>query len=128
MTRLFFFQPGIEPGDVIIVLVEQPHDLFTRKGDHLIYNMQITLTQALCGFDKVIKHLDGRDVVLSSPMGQVVEPNALYMVHEEGMPKSRDPQTKGDLYVACEIQFPDKIQDPEVGKDFKTSFHVRHLP
>ena len=108
------FQPGIEPGDVIIVIVEQPHEHFTRKGDHLIYNMQITLTQALCGFEKVIKHLDGRDVVLSSPMGQVVEPNGLYMVHEEGMPKYRDPTSKGDLYVTCEIQFPEKIGDPEV--------------
>ena len=62
----------MEPGDVVIILAEQTHKTFTRKGDHLIYNMQLTLSEALCGFDHVIKHLDGRTVVLSRPAGQVM--------------------------------------------------------
>lgn len=106
-------QPGVEPGDVIIVLAEQQHDNFNRKGDNLIHNVKVTLSEALCGFNKVIKHLDGRDIVLSRPMGKVVETNGLYIINGEGMPKYRDPYTKGDLYVTCDIEFPERIEDIE---------------
>lgn len=107
--------PGMEPGDVVIILMEQPHDKFSRRGDHLVYNMQITMSEALCGFDHVIKHLDGRSVVLSRPMGQVMEPNGLYIIHGEGMPKygMADPDMKGDLYVTCDVTFPERIEDAE---------------
>ena len=100
----------------MIVLAEQTHNVFSRKGDNLIYNMKLTLSEALCGFDKVIKHLDGRDIVISRPMGQTMEPNGLYIIEGEGMPKSKDPYSKGDLYVTCDIEFPERIEDSEVRK------------
>ncbi|XP_075240304.1 dnaJ homolog subfamily A member 2-like isoform X2 [Convolutriloba macropyga] len=108
-------QPGMEPGDVVIILAEQPHEKFSRRGDHLVYNMKITISEALCGFDHVIKHLDGRSVVLSRPPGKVMEPNGLYMIAGEGMPKygMSDPDAKGDLYVTCDIVFPENIETAE---------------
>ena len=106
-------KPGTAPGDLIVVIVELPHEKFLRRGDHLIFNLQITISQALCGFKKAIKHLDGRDMVIKYPMGNVMEPNGLYIVHSEGMPKYGQPSSKGDLYVMCDIQYPEKVSDPE---------------
>ena len=110
----------MEPGDVVIILAEQPHEKFSRRGDHLVYNMKITISEALCGFDHVIKHLDGRSVVLSRPPGKVMEPNGLYMIAGEGMPKygMSDPDAKGDLYVTCDIVFPENIETAEVCENY----------
>ena len=39
--------PGGEPGDVIIVVKEQPHKVFKRKGADLFMEKEITLLEAL---------------------------------------------------------------------------------
>ena len=67
-------QPGVEPGDVILVLQQKDHELFTRQGDDLFMTKKIHLAEALCGFHMVIKHLDKRDLVVKYPAGQVIEP------------------------------------------------------
>ena len=51
--------PGAEPGDVIIIVQEQPHKVFKRKGADLLMEKEITLYQALTGVDFVFEHLDG---------------------------------------------------------------------
>ena len=70
----FFLQPGIEAGDVIIVLQQKEHEVFTRKDTDLVMEYNISLTEALCGFQFVIKHLDGRDLVINSQPGEVICP------------------------------------------------------
>ena len=68
------FQPGVEAGDVIIVLQEKEHDTFTRKGSDLFCTYNIGLTEALCGFEFTMKQLDGRDLVIKNPKGHVIQP------------------------------------------------------
>ena len=70
-------QPGVEAGDVIIVLQEKEHDTFTRKGTDLFCTYNIGLTEALCGFEFTMKQLDGRDLVIKNPPGQVIQPGKL---------------------------------------------------
>ena len=70
----FLLQPGVEPGDVILVLQQKDHDLFTRQGDDLFMTKKLHLAEALCGFHMVIKHLDKRDLIIKYPAGQVIEP------------------------------------------------------
>lgn len=72
-------QPEVEPGDVVIVLHQKHHDRFQRSGDDLLMAHTITLTEALCGFCMVLKHLDGRDLLLKHPPGQIVKPGKLYV-------------------------------------------------
>jgi len=72
-------QPEVEPGDVVIVLHQKHHDRFQRSGDDLLMAHTITLTEALCGFSMVLKHLDGRDLLLKHPSGQIVKPGKLYL-------------------------------------------------
>jgi DnaJ-class molecular chaperone len=45
-------QPG-QPGrasDLVVVIEEKPHAVFKRDGDDLVYDCDISLRQALCGF------------------------------------------------------------------------------
>lgn len=98
--------PDVEPGDVIIVIQQAPHNFFHRSGDNLHINLTITLTEALCGFSKVIKHLDDRDLVIVHPPGNVIKPGDEKKIESEGMPIYRNPMLKGNLYVSFNIKFP----------------------
>ena len=51
--------PDCEPGDVIIVVDEQPHKVFKRKGADLLMEKEITLLEALTGCDFVVEFLNG---------------------------------------------------------------------
>lgn len=67
-------QPNTEPGDVVIILQEKEHETYTRKGNDLYCNYKLGLTEALCGFHFTLKHLDGRDLVIKHPRGDVIKP------------------------------------------------------
>lgn len=99
-----------ESGDVVIVLVQQPHEFFERSGDNLIIVHTITLTEALCGFQFPIKHLDGRDLVLKTQPGEVVKKDSIKAVKGEGMPIHRNPFEKGILYIRFNIEYPAKYE------------------
>jgi len=64
----------VEPGDVIIVLQQQKHQLFQRYGCDLMMTREISLTEALCGLVFILQHLDGRELGIHSPPGMVIEP------------------------------------------------------
>jgi len=49
------FQPGVEAGDVVIVIHQKAHEQFKRQGDDLHLMLTISLTEALCGFCYVLK-------------------------------------------------------------------------
>lgn len=62
-------EPGLEPGDVIIVLDQKDHPVFQRQDDNLIMKMNIKLVEALCGFKKTVQTLDDRMLIISSQPG-----------------------------------------------------------
>jgi len=66
--------PNMEPGDVIIVLQQEPHAFFQRSGDNLVMKHKINLVESLCGFQLVITHLDGRQIVLTHPPNHPIAP------------------------------------------------------
>lgn len=99
-----------DAGDVVIVLVQQAHDFFERSGDNLIIVHTITLTEALCGFQFPIKHLDGRDLVLKTAPGEVIKKDSIKAIKGEGMPIHRNPFEKGNLYIRFNIEYPAKYE------------------
>ncbi|KAI7897526.1 DnaJ C terminal domain-containing protein [Cokeromyces recurvatus] len=100
-------EPGIEPGDVILVLNQKEHEVFKRKGNDLLVKVKISLTEALCGFDRVIiTHLDGRGIQVKQPAGKVIKPGMIKRIPNEGMPTYKRPDTHGDLYIEFDVEFP----------------------
>ncbi|CAB1331738.1 unnamed protein product, partial [Coregonus sp. 'balchen'] len=92
-------EPGLEPGDVVIVLDQQDHPVYQRQEDDLHMKMSIKLVEALCGFKKTIR--------------KVVKANDVRCVHNEGMPIHRDPYDRGQLIIHFQVEFPDKHWLPE---------------
>ena len=99
--------PDQIPGDIVFVLVEEPHDQFTRIGNDLSADLEITLAEALAGFSRVVlKQLDGRGIHINHPRGKLIRPGEVLKVPGEGMPLKRG-DTKGDLYLIAKIDFPE---------------------
>uniref|UniRef100_G3PHC6 DnaJ heat shock protein family (Hsp40) member A2b n=1 Tax=Gasterosteus aculeatus aculeatus TaxID=481459 RepID=G3PHC6_GASAC len=99
--------PGVEPGDIVLVLQEKEHEEFRRDGSDLHMVQRIGLVEALCGFQMTVAHLDGRQLLVKYPPGKVIEPGSIRMVKGEGMPQYRNPFEKGDLYIKFDVQFPE---------------------
>lgn len=98
-------KPKKKPGDVIVVLDEQKHKVFRRKGVDLIMNLELELVEALCGFDRIIDTLDKRQIVISTIPGELIRPGDLKTVLNEGMPRQKT-QDKGRLVIRFSIKFP----------------------
>ena len=99
--------PGVEPGDIVLLLQEKEHEVFQRDGNDLHMTYKIGLVEALCGFQFTFKHLDGCQIVVKYPPGKVIEPACVRVVRGEGMPQYRNPFEKGDLYIKFDVQFPE---------------------
>jgi DnaJ family protein A protein 2 len=98
--------PGTIPGDVVIAVQEKDHDTFKRKGGDLVSTVNLTLSEALCGFTKVITHLDGRTLRIESPAGEVIKTDQVKSIEDEGMPTHGNPFVKGKLFLLFKVTFP----------------------
>jgi len=102
-------EPGAIPGDVIILVEEERHNFFVRRGEDLIMEKTVTLYEALCGFKFSVNHLDGRVLVVSSKPGDILKPGDVKEIVGEGMPNYRRPFDKGLLIIKFNIEFPEHI-------------------
>lgn len=131
--------PNAESGDVVIILDEVPHERFKREGTNLRTEVELDLLTALGGGEAVIKHLDGRLLLLVFERGHVVPdgeaPSEVLcascvltfrigyerVILGEGMFTQRH-HDRGNLVVKFNVKFPLKI-DPS-----KISYLEKALP
>lgn len=99
--------PDAWPGDLIFHLQEAPHAVFKRDGDDLTATINVPLSAALEGFERSLKHLDGRQVVVRS--SGVTQPGAVIVLQGEGMPVRGSWSSFGDLRVTVNVKFPSKL-------------------
>lgn len=109
-------EPGMEPGDIIIVLDEKEHPVFKRNGTDLIMKMNINITESLCGFKKTIPTLDNRTLLIQTIPGEVIKTGDLKVVYSEGMPTYRNPFEKGKLCIRFNVEFPESLTPEIVSK------------
>jgi DnaJ family protein A protein 2 len=65
--------PVAEPGDVVIVIEEKPHERFRRQTNDLVTDVEIDLLTALAGGQFAIRHLDDRALVVKIEPGEVIK-------------------------------------------------------
>lgn len=73
---------------------------------------QTTQHQALCGVVFEVPTLNG-DKLRISTMQEVIKPNTVKRITGYGLPLPKDPTRKGDLLVAFDIKFPEKLSPSE---------------
>lgn len=106
--------PDSLPGNVFFILKEVDHPVFKRQGDDLFMKMRLELVEALCGFEKEIKTLDDRRLVVRSPLGNVIQDKGFKCIMAEGMPKYRRPNEKGNLIIQFEVNYPSTIHSSDL--------------
>ena len=50
------------------------------------FNLRPYTKEALCGMKMTVKHLDKRELLISTNEGDVIKPNSFKAVYDEGMP------------------------------------------
>ena len=76
--------PGVEAGDIVIVLQQRPHARFERDGDDLRTTVSVPLVEALGGAVLQIEALDGRELRVAVPPTRVLRPFEVIVVKNEG--------------------------------------------
>lgn len=70
--------PGVQAGDVVIVVEEKEHARFQRKGDDLYTEAQVDLLTAIGGGEFAIQHLDDRVLHVTIVPGEVIKPGTSF--------------------------------------------------
>lgn len=125
------------PGDIIFIVRQKQHPVFTRRGHDLAMELRITLSEAICGFQRDIQHLNGRTIRITGPneMSMNLEEDSesptmictgdVHVLKGFGMPKTRlsastfhqdsnsidhtDRSNKfGDLYIQYTVVMPNE--------------------
>lgn len=113
--------PDTIAGDIVFVLQLKEHPKFKRKFDDLYVEHTISLTEALCGFQFALTHLDGRQLLIKSNPGEIIKPGQSKAINEEGMPHHQRPFIKGRLYIHFNVDFPESgILSPEQCRTLET--------
>jgi len=110
----------METGDVIIVVNEQPHSTFKRKGADLFMEKEITLLEALTGVNFVIDFLDGTKFKVVNKPGAVVKPDSIMTIEEKGLPFHKNTYKFGNLFILFRVVFPETMNSSQM-KEVSTS-------
>lgn len=100
-------QPNIIPADLVFVIDEKPHGVFTREGNDLVTTQKITLVEALTGYTVNLTTLDGRSLTI--PINSIIHPSYEEVVPREGMPIPKEPSKRGNLRIKFNIKFPSRL-------------------
>jgi molecular chaperone DnaJ len=100
---------GGDPGDLIIVIEELEHEHFIREEDDIIYNLTISITDAVLGAEVDVPMLEGSAKVKIEPGTQ---PGKVLRMREKGI-KHLDHHGRGDQLNYVNIYIPAKLTSKE---------------
>jgi DnaJ family protein B protein 4 len=91
----------------LLTSLQKEHPTFKRQGDNLITTVELNLKEALTGWERIVRTIDGKSIRVSKP--GPTQPG-----HEErypglGMTLSRKPSERGDLLVRVNVKFPSSL-------------------
>jgi DnaJ-class molecular chaperone len=117
--------PGYIPGDVVITLVENEHEMFQRDGDNLIMIKNVNIYQIYdYAFD--IIHLDDTVIRITKHANDSLHLNeSMRKISGKGMPVYRSTNEYGDLYIRFNVVIP-KILEPSTLKKLKEIFDTEN--
>lgn len=75
------------------------------QGNDLLMEKEITLRDALCGCEFYVEHLDKRFLHVKTQPGEVLEPEAVRCIPDEGMPTHKRIFDKGGLYIRFKVRY-----------------------
>jgi DnaJ-class molecular chaperone len=121
-------QPGIDNGE-IIELKEKGHIVNDIKGDikfhitilsnpayernglNILQTQTITFKESICGFERIIQHIDGSNMKLVSSRGNVIQNGDVHCIKQKGF--IRDGQV-GNLIINFKVTHPKMLTEEQL--------------
>lgn len=122
--------PGTDNGEIIILegkgnvdaelrmrthvrvrVMISKNEVFHRDGLNIVYSMEITLKEALCGFKKELTHLDGKTYVVGSEQGRVIGQGSRRVIPHKGFQRGH---TVGNLVIVFSIVMPKVLTSSQI--------------
>ncbi len=98
-------------GDLYLVINVLPHSRFERRGDDLYVRTPVDLYTMLLGGEVKVPVMGGKTVTLKVPAG--TQNGKVMRISGQGMPRLRDPHTRGDMYVTLDVSLPASLSPRE---------------
>jgi curved DNA-binding protein len=95
--------PNGAKGDLFLVIQVMDDPLYERKGDDLYTDVEVDLYKAVLGGEVAVHTLSG-NVMLTIPAG--TQSGQTFRLGGRGMPRIKNPQSHGDLYVRVKVKIP----------------------
>lgn len=96
-------------GDLIIVIEEKEHELFTRQGDNILYPLTISFPDAALGTEIEVPTLTGKEKI---KIDSGTQPGSTLVLREKGIQKLNS-YGKGDMIVIINVHVPHKLNSKE---------------
>ncbi|MGZ4127986.1 MAG: molecular chaperone DnaJ [Actinomycetota bacterium] len=100
---------GGADGDLFIRINVRPHELFVRRGEDLLCELSVPLSQAVLGAEIPIKTLEGEEAL---PVPAGTQHGAVLRMRGHGVPRL-DGRGRGDLLVHVAVEIPSRLKPEE---------------
>ena len=106
---------NLPPGDVIILINYKPHNVFTIENLNIIHKIDIDYKEFLFGFQKQIKFLDGKNIVISSnkTLYNEINKEPIKIIKKKGLNYRH---MYGDLIIKFNIKSPSNNEMNKIKK------------
>jgi molecular chaperone DnaJ len=95
------------PGDLYVRVRVEPHELFQRRGDDILYEVELTMFQAALGATLTIPTLDGESEVEFEPG---IQPGETKMLKGKGVPHLNG-HGRGDQEILITVLVPHDLDE-----------------
>ena len=93
-------------GDIEVKVIINNNSEFERKGLDLFLKKNISLKDALCGFDFDVKHLNGKTYKFSNKQGSISSTNFKKTISNLGLMREN---SIGNLYLTFNVALPENL-------------------
>ncbi|MGN0086148.1 MAG: molecular chaperone DnaJ [Alloprevotella sp.] len=113
------------PGNIQVLVEEEPHPDFMRDDNDIVYNLLLTVSEACLGAQVEVPTLDGKALITIKPGTQ---PGTVLRLRGKGLPAVQGyGYGKGDLIVNVSVYIPETLSkdDKKHFEALKKSEHTR---
>lgn len=105
-----FGERGGAPGDLIILIEEEPHEYLKREGLNVIYDLYISIPDAIFGCNPEVPTIDGK-AKIKIPAG--TQGGRIFRLKAKGFPSINNSYERGDQLIHVNVWTPQNLTAEE---------------
>lgn len=102
--------PGGVPGDLYLKMQLEPHELYERDGENLIFKKKISYSDACLGAKVEVETLDGKKLMITIPSG--TNGDSRLRIKGQGLPSGPIGE-RGNMYVRIRVEVPKELTEEQ---------------